>query len=930
MTRLFFAISDGAPPHGVSDPSVVRREAPGAGILVSWDFAGQGRDSGAGRLAPTTNTSTLGVCRARAHAGYYTQLAGETLRTPGGASPKRGDQTMKHEHDTVVGYTASAVIDGRGTVTGWSAEAQMLLGYTTAEIVGQSAARLLAHDLSESTLRSLADRVPWADQPRWHGTVQLRHRDGHSVAVRLLVHRRRFFGSQEESEWLVVSPVAGKVSPQDDAELLERAFAQQPCGVAIYDSDRRMRLANVVMERGLGLTLPEMRGLRVSEIVPHPDLEATDKAIGEVLETGRPQHRENVFSTPGQGRHQAWAVSLAPLQDADGEVHAVCLSGHDETQQHWARRRLQLLNEASASIGRTLDMVRTAQELADVAVRGLADFVGVDILTSGDVDGEPGSPSRTVTPVVLRHLAHASITETCPEIPLTVDDLRTYPEASPQAECLGTRRTVLRLVTGPDSTSGPWANQDQDTAVHAAPRAEFHLMVVPMRARGETLGVALFGRRRLQEAFDPDDGLLAEEITARAALCIDNARRYTRERSTALTLQRSLLPRWLPRQSAVEAAFRYLPAGARAGVGGDWFDVIPLSGARVALVVGDVVGHGIQASATMGCLRTAVRTLADVDLPPDELLTHLDDLVTHLADEAADGGTYTPGGAATDIADTPAAGDVGATCLYAVYDPVSRRCTLARAGHPLPFMVTPEGSVDLLDLPAGPPLGLGGLPFESAEVELDEGSLLVLYTDGLVESRDHDIDQGLGMLRQALTRPVRSLDEACDTVLEALLPDRPQDDIALLIARPNALDAGQVATWDIPADPVAVGQARKNVSAQLGEWELEEVLFTTELVVSELVTNAIRYAEPPIQLRLIHDRTLICEVSDASNTAPHLRRARVFDEGGRGLLLVAQLTHGWGTRQSSTGKTIWAEQALPNAVPDPGPFITDELERLVS
>ncbi|MGW7047836.1 SpoIIE family protein phosphatase [Streptomyces avermitilis] len=831
------------------------------------------------------------------------------------------------EHGTSVGYTASAVIDGRGTVAGWSAEAHMLLGYTSAEIVGRAAARLLAQNLSGPALRSLADRVPWADQPRWHGTVRLRHRDGRSVEVCLLVHRR-FFGSQGESEWLVVSPVVGEASPQDDAELLERAFAQQSCGVAIYGNDRRMRLANVVMERGLGLTLPEMRGLRISEIVPHPDLEATDKAIGEVLETGRPQHRENVFSTPGQGRHQAWAVALAPLRDADGEVNAVCLSGHDETQQYWARRRLQLLNEASASIGSTLDVVRTAQELADVAVRGLADFAGVDILTPGDVDGEPDSTSRTVTPIVLRHLAHASITETCPEIPLTVDNLRTYPEASPQAECLGTRSTILRLVNGPDSTSGPWA--DQDTAVHAAPRLGFHLMVVPMRARGETLGVALFGRRRLQEAFDPDDGLLAEEITARAALCIDNARRYTRERSTALTLQRSLLPQRPPRQSAVEAASRYLPAGAQAGVGGDWFDVIPLSGARVALVVGDVVGHGIQASATMGRLRTAVRTLADVDLPPDELLTHLDDLVTRLADEDADGWAYTPGGAETDIADTPAAGDVGATCLYAVYDPVSRRCTLARAGHPLPFMVTPEGTADLLNIPAGPPLGLGGLPFESAEVELDEGSLLVLYTDGLVESRDHDVGQRLDMLRQALTRPVRSLDELCDTVLEALLPDRPQDDIALLIARPKALDAGQVATWDIPADPMAVAQARKNVSAQLSEWGFEEALFTTELVVSELVTNAIRYAAPPIQLRLIHDRTLICEVSDASNTAPHLRRARVFDEGGRGLLLVAQLTQGWGTRQSSTGKTIWAEQALPDAVPDSGPIVTDELERLVS
>ncbi|QYX76595.1 serine/threonine-protein phosphatase [Streptomyces akebiae] len=305
------------------------------------------------------------------------------------------------------------------------------------------------------------------------------------------------------------------------------------------------------------------------------------------------------------------------------------------------------------------------------------------------------------------------------------------------------------------------------------------------------------------------------------------------------------------------------------GVGGDWFDVIPLSGARVALVVGDVVGHGIQASATMGRLRTAVRTLADVDLPPDELLTHLDDLVTRLADEDADG-EYDPD-ADPDI--------VGATCLYAGLRPGLPRLHPGARGS----STAPHGHSQGNRRPPRPPGRSTAGPGWPA-LRISRGGT------------------GRGMRHGA----------------QSVLPDRPQDDIALLIARPNALDAGQVATWDIPADPAAVAQARKNVSAQVAEWGHEEALFATELVVSELVTNAIRYGEPPIQLRLIHDRTLICEVTDASNTAPHLRRARVFDEGGRGLLLVAQLTQGWGTRQSSTGKTIWAEQALPNATPNPG------------
>jgi anti-sigma regulatory factor (Ser/Thr protein kinase) len=304
----------------------------------------------------------------------------------------------------------------------------------------------------------------------------------------------------------------------------------------------------------------------------------------------------------------------------------------------------------------------------------------------------------------------------------------------------------------------------------------------------------------------------------------------------------------------------------------------------------------------MGRLRTAVRTLADIDLAPDELLTHLDDLVGRLATEAQ--------GPEPDAGDGQTAGDVGATCLYAVYDPVSRRCALARAGHPLPVVVSPDGTVDLLDVPPGPPLGLGGLPFEVRETELAEGSLLALYTDGLIESRDHDIDDGLALLLRVLAAPTASLDVLCDTVLTTVLPQRPADDVALLVARTRALKADRVATWDVASHPSAVAEVRKNATGQLEEWGLTDAVFVTELIVSELVTNAIRHAEPPVQLRLIHDRNLICEVSDGSGTAPHMRRARTYDEGGRGLLLVAQLAERWGTRPTTKGKTIWAEQRL--------------------
>ncbi|MEU0398479.1 SpoIIE family protein phosphatase [Streptomyces sp. NPDC006208] len=576
--------------------------------------------------------------------------------------------------------------------------------------------------------------------------------------------------------------------------------------------------------------------------------------------------------------------------DRTSEAGVLAFQEERDRQVQW---RLSVVNEASVRVGTTLDIARTAQELADFATEHFADAVTVDLLDTSSGEKFPAKGTLAV-----RRVAQRSVTDSHPETThletiygqssVPPQQLHRYPDGSPPARA---------LVTGRPSRH------------HPGPSAS--MLLVPLCARGTTLGVAQFVRHHKPDAYGDEDLLLAQEIAARAAVAIDNARRYTHARTTALTLQRSLLPHSTPAQSAVEVACRYLPAAAQLGVGGDWYDVIPLSGARVALVVGDVVGHGIHAAATMGRLRTAVRTLADIDLPPDELLTHLDDVVIRLAAEVS---SEVP--AQTD---TESAGDIGATCLYAVYDPVASRCTLARAGHVLPAVMTRDGTVDILELPAGPPLGLGGLPFETAEIDLPEGSLLALYTDGLIEALDHDIEAGITRLCHALAQPSASLEATCDTVLETLLPaDRPRDDVALLLARTHALGDRQVATWDVAADPAEVARARACVSKQLTTWGLEELDFTAELVVSELVTNAIRYGRPPIQLRLIHDRTLMCEVADAGSTTPHLRRARVFDEGGRGLFLVAQLAEHWGTRHARSGKTVWAECALgaPELFPD--------------
>ncbi|QMU76590.1 SpoIIE family protein phosphatase [Streptacidiphilus sp. PB12-B1b] len=364
----------------------------------------------------------------------------------------------------------------------------------------------------------------------------------------------------------------------------------------------------------------------------------------------------------------------------------------------------------------------------------------------------------------------------------------------------------------------------------------------------------------------------------------------------AAALQRSLLPQLPSQLPGVEIAYRYLPSNDVIQVGGDWFDAIMLPGKRIGLVVGDVMGHGVASAMMMGQLRTAVQTLAVLGLPPHELLRHLDEAARRLSD--------------THLA----------TCLYAVYDPVSRRCTLANAGHLPPVLARPGEPGRILDIPTGVPIGVGGHAFDAVEFDIDDGETLVLFTDGLVETSKRDFSDGLEILRAALPLPRVPLEDACDTVIEALDTAPRGDDAALLMARFRSIPAANVARWSLEPAPRAAGQARRLVRRALARWDLGHLSPVAELLVTELVGNSIRFASRPIGLRLLHTDTLTCEVHDDSHTLPVPRTPHELSENGRGLSIIGSLSHRWGTNRTDTGKIVWfeLEPGLPAAERPPG------------
>ncbi|QRX91482.1 MULTISPECIES: SpoIIE family protein phosphatase [Streptomyces] len=794
--------------------------------------------------------------------------------------------------------TAVVMADRTGVVRGWTAGAERLLGHPASWAVGRPLAELFApaNPQAASGQRVWADRL--AAEGGWSGLAAVRDRAGRRLDLEVRV-LPVLAGGEPAARLVLASEMARTPWSGAVRSLLNGILRVSPIGVAMLDRELRYVWLNDALERMGGTARPDRLGRRLGEVLPGLAVESVEAEMRRVLRTGVPSLGYEYLGRPESDpqREHAYSTSFFRLEDESGGVLGICYMVLDVTESYRARQRMALLNRAGERIGGSLDVWQTAQELADVAVPDLADFVTVDLLEAMLTGEEPApGPIEPATLFTMRRAGQQSVREGCPEAVIAVGERAAYPPSAPVVLSLTEGESVL--VPALDLDRADWAADDPVRAGQLRALGFHSLMVVPLRARGNFLGAAAFARWRPTGPFHPDDLVLAEEFVTRAASSIDNARRYTREHAAALALQRSLLPRGLPEQSAVEAAYRYLPADSRSGVGGDWFDVIPLSGARVALVVGDVVGHGVHAAATMGRLRAAVQALADLDLSPEEVLAHLDDMVNRVAHDAhSDDGV------------------IGATCLYAVYDPVGCSCTLARAGHPAPLLVGPAGGCQVLELPTGPPLGLGGMPFESVELPLPEGSLLALYTNGLLLGKALDLDGGITRLRTALSDPQAPLEEICERVVSSLPGTRPVDDVALLLARTRALPQEQLATWDIPADPSAVGEARRSAADQLARWGLTRLEFSTELIVSELVTNAIRHASGPIGLRMIRAESLICEVSDGSSTAPHLRHARTTDEGGRGLFLIAGYARRWGARYTPQGKFIWAELPL-DAGPD--------------
>ncbi|MER7520366.1 SpoIIE family protein phosphatase [Streptomyces sp. NPDC126499] len=553
------------------------------------------------------------------------------------------------------------------------------------------------------------------------------------------------------------------------------------------------------------------------------------------------------------------------------------------------RSRLAWLNSATSRIGTTLDLQRTAQELAEFTVPRFADGAAVDILESvlrGDEGArwtEPGIPPMRAT-------ALCAIEELSSLEPTPVGETFVHAEQPHETllhrYCLRQGKPVLLSRMRDDdfirvAPTASAAEKMRAAGVHS-------YLAVPLIARGLLLGSADFVRGPGTPPFSSTDLALAEQLASKAAVFIDNARLYGREREHVVSLQRSLLPRVTPATPGLLVHSEYAPSVARHGVGGDWYDVMGLPGGRTALMVGDVMGHGLPAAATMGRLRTVARTLMTLDMAPERILARLDLATRDLEDEQV------------------------ATALCAVYDPADSTYTLASAGHLPPLLVDGQGGAEFVPVPTGAPLGAGVIPYDPLRVHVPDGAHLVMYTDGLVKTRDEDVDAQLARLRSA------ALDLAPGALEQGGLVDCAPaaaarfDEAVLLVTTSASLPAGDLRVWELPQDGRAASVARGLVTEQLAAWGLADLADVCELVVSELVGNALRYGNGPGGLRLLRGERLVVEVSDTGPDLPQIQHADLSDEGGRGLQLINMLCRRWGSCRTVTGKVVWAEQNMPS------------------
>src|SRR6266568_2389739 len=523
-----------------------------------------------------------------------------------------------------------------------------------------------------------------------------------------------------------------------------------------------------------------------------------------------------------------------------------------------ALMRRQMLDDALTRIGDTLDIDDVARVLLDAIVPHFCNVAGLLLLESLAGDDElPSHGPEGSLPLRRIALVHDR-KDPAWEATFPTGEILRYPPNTPYYRCMDSGAPVLEATITKSQASEiakAWRRKPVAKLLSGA-----SMVVLPLIARGTMLGFFVGTRQEGFRRFDAYDVEIGMDFATRAAVFIDNARRYSREHATALTLQRSMLPTGLSAPSSVEVRHRYLPGSKLIEVGGDWYESIALPGGRVALVVGDVAGHGVRAAVTMGRLRTAIHTLAMLELPPADSLLQLDELMHTLGEREPH----------------------FATCAYAVYDAVSGECEVAVAGHLPPLLVHPDGTNELLDVPPSPPLGIFG-----------PGS------------------------------PTRPLEDLCKATLDGVYSDHQRDDIAVLIARLRRLPEESYASWTLAPKLTSVREARAVLTEPMKRWGLEDLIPTTELLVSELVTNAVRYSRGEVTLRLVNEKALVCEVTDNSGALPRLRQANSEDENGRGLQVVRQLAQRWGARRTATGKVVWCEQPLPGnagALDEPQPF----------
>ncbi|WP_069760340.1 SpoIIE family protein phosphatase [Streptomyces sp. LUP47B] len=811
------------------------------------------------------------------------------------APPSRGAGSGAADGPVAVGRVplAVVVVDRDGLVSHWSRGASRLFGATKEEAIGCSAADLLP----------VSGALAEEDTPPYGGYAAY---DG--------------LGPDLESslDGGLSYPAAGRarltVPGADRVDVLWWAYPLVGPGrerllvlaadAGLLRQDLDLDEGTVAVERiapafALHTDFPGADELarRLPEILPSMSVGESARIVAQVLELGYPvmefSQNDRVPVTPDWGVPRRAERRARRERAARAAAEGLPLPQEDpnegEDLEYVAvRERLEFLNEVSGKIGTSLDLSRTIVEVSRAVVPRFTDVAGT-YLREQVVAGE-GFPDGVPDTTTMWHrvaLEHTDEPGRWDDV-VPVGEAMPFPAHTPFFQCMTTGEPVL-VPRISEQMGHAIASQFEKRDIRPLITGR-SMLVVPLKARNVVLGFMILLRHPERVEFNDMDRVTGAELAARAGLVLDNARMYTFQESLAETLQDSMLPHIPPRMAGCDIATRYLPGTLLGRVGGDWFDSVKLPGARTALVVGDVMGHGLNSAAMMGQLRTAVQTMAALDLPPAQLLRNLDDLAQRLGD------TYL------------------ATCLYAVYDPIASELHLANAGHIPPVIVRAgDGRSELLDLPTGAPIGVGGVPFEAVRVRVAPGDRLLMCTDGLVEVRGEDIGVGLATLTESAAHPAASMDDACDAIIRALnTRGGRKDDVALLMARLNGIEPDNVAEWRISLDPVEVGRARAVVREQLHDWGLGRLADGAELMVSELVTNAVRHSHRrPVELRLVRGDSLLCEVDDDDHDLPNLLSAGPTDEHGRGLRVVSTLAGEWGASRTNAGKTVWFELTLP-------------------